>query len=107
MARRVFSRSEDHPPYPVYTNAIEFSGLGMDMFMDVGVVDPEAVSAAIQDKPENGVPTVNVLVNFRFGMSLHTAAAMHQKLGELLKQSSAKLQEAARQPEEVSEEHRE
>jgi hypothetical protein len=91
-AQRVFSRGNDDPPYPVYVNGIEFAGIGLDMFMDVGVVSPEAVgSAQKQSAAEGELPVVPFLVNFRFAMSFQTAVIMQQKLTELLKQSTDQI----------------
>jgi hypothetical protein len=90
LAKRVFSRSNEDGPEPVYTNAVEFASMGMDVFMDVGVVSPESVAAALAIKSGNQ-PTVNVLVNFRFGMSLQTAVLMQRKLTEMLQGAQAQM----------------
>jgi hypothetical protein len=95
MPQRVFSRGNDDPPYPVYVNGVEFAGMGLDMFMDVGVVSPEAVGSAIQTESAKGeIPVVPFLVNFRFVMSFQTAIAMQVKLTELLRQSSDRIKES-------------
>lgn len=99
-AQRVFSRGNEEPPQPVYINAVEFSAMGMDVFMDVGVVTPEAINAVLQQKSAADViPTVNFLVNFRFGMSLQATMMMHQRLTELLRQSQIQAAAAMEQAE--------
>jgi hypothetical protein len=67
--------------------------MGMDVFMDAGVVSPESVTAALANAPAEGIPTVDLHVTVRFGMSLQTAMMMHQRLTDLL--SHAQQQAAA------------
>ncbi len=101
-SRRVFSRSDEEPPHPVYINAVEFSAMGMDVLMDVGVVTPEAINAALQQKSTaDVVPTVDFLVNYRFGMSIQAAMMMHQRLTELLRQSQIQAAAAMEQAKKV------
>jgi hypothetical protein len=84
-SQRVFSGGL--PPNPIYTNNVEFGALGMDIFMDVGIVSPEALRAAIQRRDQEKSPTppiTDFLVNYRFGMTLQSAAMMLQRLSALL-----------------------
>jgi hypothetical protein len=95
--RRVFSRSDNDPPIPTYVNAIEFTGLGMDVVMDVGIVSPESIIKArdrAAKEPESTAPAVvDLQVFFRFGMSLQTAVLAHQRLSQML-QMTQEQQEA-------------
>lgn len=92
-SRKVFSRGDDDPPYPTYTNSVEFTAMGIDVFMDVGIAQPESIQAALQasQNPSQGAPIVNVNVLFRFGMTLQTAAQMHQRLTELLQATQEQI----------------
>jgi len=95
-SKRVFSRDSNDAPYPVYTNAVEFTGMGIDIFMDVGTVSPESLqSALIASKSSSEVPpTVNFGVVYRFGMSLQTAIQLHQRLSEMIAATTSQLQAA-------------
>jgi len=97
-SKKVFSRGNDEPLYPTYTNAVEFAGLGMDVFMDVGAVAPESVQGALDAtrKPgSEGRPTVNVSVLYRFAMTIQTAMVMHQRLTQLIDDTGKAQAEAA------------
>ena len=93
LVKKVFAREENRPPYPTYANAIDFTVVGMDVFMDVGAVEPESVQAAVleQQSPEHGTPSVNLNVLFRFGMTIQTALLMHQKLSEMIKATTEQM----------------
>lgn len=82
-AQRVFTRTTDDGPAPLFVNNIEFAGVGMDVHMDVGTVSPESIRDAWADKSGQH-PTVRFNVDFRFGMSIQTAALMLQRLTELV-----------------------
>jgi hypothetical protein len=89
VPRRVFSRSGEDAPIPTFINAVEFIGMGMDVIMDVGVVSPESIVKSKEKfaKEPNSTPlVVDLLVHSRFGMSLQTAIAIHQKLTQALHQ---------------------
>jgi len=62
--------------------------MGMDVFMDVGVVPAESLGAAVKFSNENpGVPApVDFHVSFRFGMSVQSAIMIHQRLSQLIQQ---------------------
>lgn len=106
-SKKVFSVGDNEPPYPTFTNVIEFSGAGVDVFMDIGSVAPEAIQAAIKTaeeserSPENH-PIVNVHIIHRFAMTLQTAMQMHQRLSELIAMTTAQLQASVKQIEEVA-----
>jgi hypothetical protein len=89
-SKKVFSHAPDDPPFPTYTNLVEFTGLGVDVFMDVGIVSPESVQSAMDDKRQPpAVRTVNMNVLHRFGMTINTAILMYQKLGQLIDATKA------------------
>jgi hypothetical protein len=97
-SRRVFSPTSDGPPYPSYTNAVEFVSVGMDVFMDVGTAHPESIQAAInasQDPGRKEPTVVDVNVQYRFGMTLQTAVQMQQRLEQILKATQDQLKAAA------------
>ena len=86
-AKKVFSPASDDAPSPEFVNHVEFSAVGMDLFMDVGTVSPESIRDAMLsgDKP----PSVRFNVSSRFGMSLQTAAVMLQGLATLVQAAAA------------------
>ena len=87
-SHRLFSRKDDDGPIPAFTNAIEFGGLGADIFMDIGIVTPEAVNAALaKHEGADGPVAVDVYIQHRFSMSLQTAIQTHQKLAQLIASS--------------------
>lgn len=99
--KRVFTRGENDPPNPIFLNNIEFGALAMDVYMDVGLVVPESVQMAIANRAAESDPAVvdfNVL--FRFGLSVQTAAEMHQRLGNVLRGLDVNRQQAALNKEE-------
>jgi hypothetical protein len=85
-AKRIFSRREGDPPIPEYVNNLEFTSMGMDIFMDAGVVPPESIVKAMAQKSteEETMAHVDFFIKFRFGMSIQTAMQMHQKLTQML-----------------------
>lgn len=90
ISRKVFPQGSPIPP--AYTNAVEFTGMGMDVIMDIGIVSPEAVQQSLEKAPKkSGMPTVDFVVNARFGMSIQTAAIMHHRLGEFLQRATAQV----------------
>lgn len=95
-SRKVFYRKNDDPPYPTYANAIEFTTMGMDIFMDVGAAHPESIQEAIRatQNPQDGPPHVDVSVQFRFGMTLQTAIQMHQRLTQMLQATQEQIKAA-------------
>jgi hypothetical protein len=81
--RKVFVRP-DQPLF--FINATEFTGVGMDVFMDVGVITAESAAAAAaiyKEHPEAPAPA-DFQVSFRFGMTIQAAVIMHQRLTQLL-----------------------
>ena len=47
--------------------------MGMDVLMDIGTAHPESIQAAVlvsQQSGREGLPLVDVNVQFRFGMTL-------------------------------------
>jgi hypothetical protein len=99
-SQRIFSMDPDGPPRPEFTNAVEFSGMGMDVYMDVGVYSIESANNAASEvakNPEGGQPTVEVYVAHRFGMSMQTAVLMHQRLTQFIQATQAALQAQAAQ----------
>jgi hypothetical protein len=80
-------RASEEPP--VFINSAEFSGMGMDVFMDVGIVPVESISVATKTYQENPdkPPSVDFHVSFRFGMSVQSAILIHQRLSQFLQQS--------------------
>jgi hypothetical protein len=91
-SKKVFSHTPDDPPFPTYTNIVEFTGLGIDVFMDIGVVSPESVQSAMDDKRQPAPPairTIDMNVLCRFGMTIQTAIMMHQKLTQLIEATKA------------------
>lgn len=90
-SHRAFTRSDEDGPVPRFTNDIEFSTAGMDIFMDVGTVSPESIRDAWKAKSESKNPTVKFNVDFRFAMSLNTAFLMLQRLTELVQVASLQL----------------
>lgn len=90
--RRVFSRSGDDGPSPAFVNNVEFTLVGTDLFMDTGIVSPEALRDTLKDLKTGGTPTVRFNVDFRFGMSLQTARMMHQRLTTVLQATVPGLQ---------------
>lgn len=94
LSHKVFSRGGDDPPSPKYVNNVEFIASGMDVFMDAGTVSPESVKDAIEMKSTGKNPTVNFIVDFRFGMSLQTAVLLHQRLTDLLKAHTGMMKES-------------
>lgn len=98
LSKKTFSRGHDEPSYPLYTNAIEFASMGVDVFMDVGTVAPEAVQAALQRQQQNpGVQLLDFNVVYRFGMSLQTALQMHQRLTEIINRSRENMEGAIKE----------
>jgi hypothetical protein len=95
QTKKMFLRSGDAAPSPKYVNNVEFSAVGMDVFMDAGTVPPEAIRDAAASNAQP--PTVEFFIDFRFGMSLQSAVLMHQRLTELL-QASAKQAALASSP---------
>jgi hypothetical protein len=88
-SHKVFSQGANDPPAPIYLNAVEFTGMGMDVLMDIGVVSPESVVAAMtKKKTPDALAVVDMRVHYRFGLSIQTAFQMHQKLSALLDQST-------------------
>ena len=79
----------------MFINAAEFSAAGMDVFMDVGVVPVESVSAAMKAAQENPEvpPEIDFYICHRFGMSFQSATLIHQRLTQLLQQSVAQVKE--------------
>ena len=88
-AQRAFSRTTEDGPPPLFVNNVEFSGVGMDVYMDVGTVSPESIRDAWASKPGAQQPTVRFNVDFRFGMSIQTVALMLQRLTALVQASTA------------------
>ena len=77
------------PEEPIsFINAVEFSGNGMELFMDLGVITPEsAVAAAQLFKANPNVPApVDFHVSSRFALSIQGAMLIHQRLTLLLQQ---------------------
>ena len=90
VSKRVFRG--DHFPDPMYVNAVEFTSMGMDVFMDAGIVSPESVAAAVEKSSGGGdPPVVDFVVTFRLGMSFQTALMLQQRLGDMLQRSHAQL----------------
>jgi hypothetical protein len=87
-SHKVFSRTNEDGPAPLFVNNIEFAGVGMDVYMDVGTVSPESIRDAWTGKSTGQQPTVKFNADFRFGMSLQTAALMLQRLVTLMQASS-------------------
>jgi hypothetical protein len=87
IPKKVILRPED-PRF--FVNAAEFSGNGMDIFMDLGVITPEsAAEAAKLYKEHPGAPVpVDFAVSFRFGLTVQTAILLHQRLALLLQQAA-------------------
>lgn len=97
ISRKVLMRSSEEPP--VFINSAEFTMMGMDVFMDVGVVPAESLAAALkifQESPGKPAP-VDFHVSFRFGMSIQSAVMIHQRLSQLIQQSVAQMQVMAKQ----------
>ena len=91
-SRKIFPDGHNGPLYPTYTNAVEFTAMGMDIFMDVGTVAPEAIQEALaKQTPETETPLVNLNVLYRFGMSVQTAIQLHEKLTELIQATHARI----------------
>ncbi len=91
-SRKIFLPSGEEPP--IFINSAEFVGMGMDVFMDVGVVPVESIAAATktyQANPERPA-LVDFHVSFRFGMSIQTALMIHQRLTHLIQQSAAQVE---------------
>lgn len=98
ISRKVFMRSSEEPP--IFINSAEFTGMGMDVFMDLGVVPAESVNEAIKlykEDPSKPVP-VDFHISFRFGMSIQSAIVIHQRLSMLLQQSAIRAQEELAAP---------
>jgi hypothetical protein len=97
-SKKIFTRSDKEPPYPTYMNAIEFSGLGVDLFMDVGVVSPESIQAGMQAATSDPAApvTIETLVLYRFAMTIQTAMQMHQRLTELIANTRNQLESAVK-----------
>jgi hypothetical protein len=91
-SKKVFSSNE--VPYPVYTNAVEFTGMGVDIFMDVGVVSPESLQTAFEKNTAapTPTPTVDFNVLYRFGMTLQTALQLHQRLSDIITATRKQLE---------------
>jgi len=105
ISKRRFSRTEGDPPEVSYVNAVEFTALGMDIFMDVGIVSPETINKAREQEQLYSAPLiVDFQVNARFGMTLQTAIMIHQRLTDVLKllrtQTAAAVAEASKHMEE-------
>lgn len=78
--------------------------MGMDVFMDVGIVSVETVSAAMQqqkDHPEESLQ-VDFSVSHRFGMSLASAMMIHQRLTQFIEQSVARVNQDIEQQQKQS-----
>jgi len=87
-------RTSEEPP--VFVNSVEFSSMGMDVFMDLGVVPVESFNAALKlfrEDPSKPAP-VDFHVSFRFGMSVQSAMMMYQRLVQLI-QTQTQLAKAA------------
>lgn len=97
VSKRVFVHNSGAPPQPLYANAVEFSSMGVDVFMDVGIVSPEALQTAFQSK--SAVRTVDFEVLYRFGMSLQTAIQLHQRLSQLIEGTKNQLESLSPQAE--------
>jgi hypothetical protein len=102
IQRKVFSRKDGDPLTPQFTNAINFSVLMNDVFMDVGCITPEAVGTATEDRSAAGQPDdaptpVNVIVEHRFAMSLTTVMGMHQQLSLLIAQAMGQTSQQVQQ----------
>lgn len=93
-SRKVFSREGVGPSSPIYINNVEFSGMGMDIFMDVGTVDPESVQAAVQASTTtpSEPPVVDFNIRNRFAMTLQTVVQMHAKLTDLVNAHKASIE---------------
>jgi len=104
-SRKVFMRSGEEPP--IFINSAEFAGMGMDVFMDVGVVPVESVTAAAKIYQENPAKPglIDFHVSYRFGMSIQAAMMIHQRLSQFIQSAAAQMQTMAEQvkpPEEKS-----
>ena len=97
QSHRVFSRDSNEPPRPQYVNNVDFISMGMDVFMDAGNVSPESLNDAFDVKHGGGSPSVKFNVDFRFGMSLQTAALMQQRLTALLQATAAQTAESLKE----------
>jgi hypothetical protein len=85
-SRKHFMHTSDGPP--TFINSVEFAAMGMEVFMDVGIVPVESVASAAklyQENPTEAVP-VDFHISFRFGMSFQAAIMMHQRLTQLVQQ---------------------
>lgn len=89
----------------MFINAAEFSANGVEVYMDVGVVPVESVSAAMKAAKDNpGVPPqMDFHVSHRFGMTLSAAALISQRLMALLHQSATMFVEAQKNAEGTNE----
>jgi hypothetical protein len=86
-SKRVFARAAGDAPSPLFINAIELTSVGMDVFVDVGVVPPESLLAFQKNPPQEGdIPFVDMFVTARYGMSVQTAIMLHQRLTVMLQQ---------------------
>ena len=87
-SRKILMRTSEEPP--VFINSAEFSAMGMDVFMDLGVVPVESFNAALKlfrEDPTKPAP-IDFHVSFRFGMSIQTALMMYQRLTQLIQTQS-------------------
>jgi hypothetical protein len=89
VSQKILSPTADGTPR-VFINSAEFSGAGMDVFMDVGVVPIESMGAAAEQfKRDPSAPAkIEFHISFRFGMSLQSAAMIHQRLTQFLQRAS-------------------
>lgn len=85
-SRKVFGPEKE----TVFINSAEFSGIGMEIFMDVGIVPVESMNQAIKSHNEDpkNIPSVDFHVSHRFGMSIQSAVLIHQRLTQLIQQSA-------------------
>jgi hypothetical protein len=103
IQRRVFSRKEGDAPAAKFTNAVTFGVVMNDIFMDVGCITPEAITTATEDHTASGqpdeIPTqVDMLIEYRFAMSLTTAMGIHQQLSLLIAQTMEQMSQQTQQP---------
>jgi hypothetical protein len=80
-----------------FINHAEFSAMGMDVFMDVGVIPVDSLASAMkihQERPDEAAP-VDFYVTFRFGMSVQTAVLMCQRLTQIVQQFQQQLESTA------------
>ena len=81
------TRKVDGPSEAKFINVVDFAVMGMDVVMDVGLVQPETVAQAVAQKESqpNAMPVVDVFVSGRYGMSIQTLLGMQEKIALVLR----------------------